>query len=307
MNRSIFAIFICCCVLGLTSRSYALCDRLPNPYVNSKGTWTVQGNGCYATADDASAACEFHELSAIPCEYEPAGGFGLDTAFYITYAPSTQKIFGIYWIDPGGIGDCSAERAAAESECGGADLYVIDEQTCDWYCDDSDGDGIPDGQDPCPQNPNPDCTDPNDGDGDGIPDGQDPCPQNPNPNCTDPDHPPPETPEIPGEIIVGDCTFDLTSFKEWLNTDSSFPFNLMFRLVALITPLFDLTPAPPVFDISIDASAISGRFSYIPSVIAFSWDFTTYDIYAKILRAVEILSIVIAVVSYGLNSNKERP
>lgn len=151
-------ILSCFMLLGLTTRSYALCDSLPNPYVNYSGTWTVQGNGCYATADDASAACEDHELSGIPCAYKAAGGFGLNTAFYITYAPSAQKTFGIYWIDPDGIGDCSSERAAAESECGGPDLYVIDEATCEWHCDDSqdcpdsDSDGAADVCDPCPDN-----------------------------------------------------------------------------------------------------------------------------------------------------------
>lgn len=53
---------------------------------------------------------------------------------------------------------CEAERAALEDECGGPDLYVIDEETCQGHYDDSqdspdtDSDGTSDVCDPCPDN-----------------------------------------------------------------------------------------------------------------------------------------------------------
>ena len=47
---------------------------------------------------------------------------------------------------------------------------------------DSDGDGIPDGSDPCPFDPTNACA--TDSDGDGIPDGSDPCPFDPTNTCT---------------------------------------------------------------------------------------------------------------------------
>ncbi|MGR0479883.1 MAG: thrombospondin type 3 repeat-containing protein [Candidatus Electronema sp. V4] len=99
------------------------------------------------------------------------------------------------------------------------------------YCNDltdTDGDGIPDSQDPCPDNPSPDCTPP-DSDGDGIPDDEDPCPQNPNPDCTDPDNPPPDlppNPEFPDEIIIGDCVVDISDITSLFKAEGGvFPIN----------------------------------------------------------------------------------
>lgn len=64
---------------------------------------------------------------------------------------------------------------------------------------DSDGDGIPDITDPCPDDPDTNCVpdDPApDGDGDGIPDEDDPCPADATNTCNDdPEEPPLECPD----------------------------------------------------------------------------------------------------------------
>ncbi len=258
------------------------CPYLGDIYVNVNGTWTVD-NYCHSTPESAyahasSMSGQFYTLDgpiACPgsgttlCGTAPAG-----TSFYIGYVkPVGSHHLAMFWIT--------------------AEDFI-----------DTDGDSIPDDQDPCPNNPDPNCTSP-DTDGDGTPDDQDPCPNNPDPDCTDPNKPPP--PEIPDEIPVGDCVFDLRSFKTWLNTDSAFPFNLLFRFIGLVTPLFDLTPEPPVFEIDWDLASYHDKYPYIPSAINFRWDFTPYDTYAKLIRSALILSIIIFVVSYGLNSSKERP
>lgn len=166
---------------------------------------------------------------------------------------------------------------------------------------DSDGDGIPDSTDPCPQNPDPACTDPDqpgpDSDGDGLPDNTDPCPQNPNPNCTDPNIPP--GPDIPGDIVIGDCAVDITALRAWILSDDSFPFNLLYRVYSIISPLFALTPAPPVieFEIPIDPSS---RYSWVPDKLPVRIDFVSFDIYAIFLRWLEAVAVAWAFAKYGI-------
>lgn len=55
---------------------------------------------------------------------------------------------------------------------------------------DSDGDGIPDSTDECPNDATNTCNDPIDTDGDGIPDATDECPNDPTNTCNDPVDPP---------------------------------------------------------------------------------------------------------------------
>ena len=269
-----FVVFILCVIATPSWALFDLCNYLSDPLVNGNGTWT-NSESCYSTIEAAESACKAAELPGVPCECD-VGFEDVNYPFCVTYDPPGEFRFSIFWAVGG---------------------------------DDTDGDGTPDDQDPCPNNPDPDCTSNTDTDGDGIPDNEDPCPTNPNPNCQDPNDPPGpgDPPDIPDEIPVGDCVFDLRSFKEWLNTGSAFPFNLLFRFVGLVTPLFDLTPEPPVFEIDWDLSSYHDKYSYIPSTVNFIWDFTPYDTYAKLIRSALILSIIIFVVSYGLNSSKERP
>lgn len=261
------------------------CPYLGSTYIDADGSWSIS-NYCHSTVEDAvahldSLSSQFYRTdgpfvcpqAGLICGTAPAG-----TSFYIGYfSPVGSYRLAIFWIT--------------------SEDFI-----------DTDGDGTPDDQDPCPNNPDPDCTSP-DTDGDGIPDDRDPCPANPDPNCKDPNDPPGpgDPPDIPDEIPVGDCVFDLRSFKEWLNTGSAFPFNLLFRFVGLVTPLFDLTPEAPVFEINWDLASYHDKYPYIPSTLNFRWDFTPYDTYAKLIRSALILSIIIFVISYGLNSSKERP
>lgn len=269
MKRSIFvAILICCCVLGLTRRSFALsCPILPNPYINPYGTWEVLANECYFTYESAYSACIANELP-LPCEYIPLEESVFQVPFFITYTSPPRKAFGIYFFDAEG---------------------------------DEDGDGIPNSQDPCPQNPNPDCTDPNDSDGDGIPDDQDPCPQNPNPDCTDPDNPPPDIPptEIPDDIPIGPCTVDITDLKAWLLSEDSFPFNFIYRIYSITSPLFFIEPQAPVIETAIPLDP-SGQYSWIPDSYAIMIDFSFLDPIATVVRQLEMLGIALAFAFYGL-------
>ncbi|HSN24504.1 MAG TPA: thrombospondin type 3 repeat-containing protein [Methylomicrobium sp.] len=275
----LYLIFILLIGFMPSSASAYLCDYLPDPFVDSQCSWSTS-DSCYITAEEASAACESQELPRVGCTYYSSSAGGaifatnpLATGLYITYDNGCK--FAVFWVMGG---------------------------------EDADGDGIPDDKDPCPNNPNPNCA-PDDSDGDGKKDDEDPCPNNPDPNCKDPNDPPGpgDPPEIPDEIPVGDCVFDLRSFKAWLNTDSAFPFNLLFRFIGLVTPLFDLNPEPPVFEIDWDLSSFHDKYPYIPSTINFRWDFTPYDTYAKVIRSALILSVIIFVVAYGLSSTKERP
>jgi hypothetical protein len=114
--------------------------------------------------------------------------------------------------NPGGQQcNCDEQEAAAtaDSSCGEAEWHWVDQETCEWECDDqcpddpdktepgicgcgvpdtdSDGDGTPDCNDNCPGDPN--KTEPGvcgcgipdtDSDGDGTPDCNDNCPSDPN-------------------------------------------------------------------------------------------------------------------------------
>jgi hypothetical protein len=280
--------------------------------------WEARVKSCYATVDEAIAACtscrssHMSEASSQCVSACNSEGFipswPLDTCFvfFDGNALGPPYHWNMFLFDGVGTADTDGDGKPDDQD----PCPNNPNPNCTDPHGDADGDGKPDDQDPCPNNPNPDCTDPGgDADGDDKPDDQDPCPYNPNPNCTDPNDPPGpgDPPDIPDEIPVGDCVFDLRSFKEWLNTGSAFPFNLLFRFIGLVTPLFDLTPEPPVFEINWDLASYHDKYLYIPATINFNWNFTPYDTYAKLIRSALILSIIIFVVSYGLNSSKERP
>ncbi len=254
-----------------SSASAYLCDYLPDPFVDSQCSWSTS-DSCYITAEEASAACESQELPRVGCTYYSSSAGGaifatnpLATGLYITYDNGCK--FAVFWVMGG---------------------------------EDTDGDGIPDDKDPCPNNPDPNCTDPQDTDGDGTPDNQDPCPTNPDPNCKDPNDPPkPPPPDIPGEIVIGDCTIDISSLKAWLLSDDSFPFNFIWRIYTVISPLLDLSPEPPVleFDFSLDPSS---KYSWVPDRVPLKFDFTQFDFLAKLLRYFEIAGLCLAFAFYGM-------
>ncbi len=173
----------------------------------------------------------------------------------------------------------------------------------DGQCDDTedtDGDGIPDSRDPCPNNPDPNCKGP-DTDGDGTPDNEDPCPANPDPNCKDPNDPPkPPPPDIPGEIVIGDCTVDITSLKAWLLSDDSFPFNFMWRIYSIFSPLFSMEPQAPVIETAIPLDP-SSKYSWIPDSYAISINFSFLDPIALVVRQLEILGMAYIFALYGFH------
>ncbi len=116
-------------LLGLTSRAFAVCNYLSDPYVNSLGTWT-NSESCYSTAQQASAACVAGQLPRVACEFGPSG-FGLGIPFYITYDYG-QK-FSIFWIVSGGD-ECGDLASRLESECGGPGAYEINTELCTGHC-----------------------------------------------------------------------------------------------------------------------------------------------------------------------------
>ena len=67
---------------------------------------------------------------------------------------------------------------------GSLGIDVLFAESCE---EDSDGDGIPDCEDECPEQSGPRSNDgcPEDSDGDGIPDGEDECPEQPGPRSND--------------------------------------------------------------------------------------------------------------------------
>ncbi|MGR0479852.1 MAG: thrombospondin type 3 repeat-containing protein [Candidatus Electronema sp. V4] len=243
MKRLIFAILICCCFFGLTRRAVAV--DCPPPGTGNTATET----NYYGYSDSAAAlaACQLVRSQKLALGGNCSGCTADSGDYYFLhyhvslYLPASYHQY----------------------------RFV--------YCNDltdTDGDGIPDSQDPCPQNPNPDCTDPNGGDGDGIPDSEDPCPQNPNPNCTDPDNPPPDIPppEIPDDIIIGPCAVDITNLKAWILSEDSFPFNFIYRIYSITSPLFFMEPEAPVIETAIPLDP-SGQYSWIPDTYPITIDF----------------------------------
>ncbi len=247
------------------------CNYIDDPYPGSCGNWQ-NTEACFGDESSAQSWCLSHQLPRIGCtklaisSTTDWGGVDVPvgTVYFVTYDNGCPSRFNISWVLPSL---------------------------------DTDGDGIPDDQDPCPNNPNPNCDPNDDSDGDGKKDDEDPCPNNPNPNCTDPNDPP--GPTIPGEIVIGDCTVDITSLKAWLLSDDSFPFNFIWRIYTVISPLLDLSPEPPVleFDFSLDPSS---KYSWVPDRVPLKFDFTQFDFLAKLLRYFEIAGLCLAFAFYGM-------
>jgi hypothetical protein len=107
---------------------------------------------------------------------------------------------------------------------------------------DRDGDGIPDDEDECPDDPTNTCNDPPppppDSDGDGIPDDEDECPHDPTNTCNDPIPPlPPDTLTVvsePDSFLVhsmwNDNSEDETGFELQRRVQSSAVWNLLALL-----------------------------------------------------------------------------
>ncbi len=136
-----------------------------------------------------------------------------------------------------------------------------------------------------------------DTDGDGIPDSTDPCPNNPNPNCKDPNNPPPNNPVLPDSLNIGGCDVDITALKAWLLSDSSFPFNFIYRVYSILSPLFTAEPQPPVIEIDIPLDP-GGRYSWVPDHFPLKIDFL--DPFAIFIRGLELVGIAWLLAQYGL-------
>jgi len=109
--------------------------------------------------------------------------------------------------------DCQDEDGDGQPDGGGGGGTIPPPPTPG----DTDGDDIPDNEDPCPNNPDPNC-EPGDEDGDDIPDDKDPCPDNPDPNCTT------------------TCLTTVDKFRAWTSTAESFPFNWMAGVKNMFGP-----------------------------------------------------------------------
>lgn len=258
MKRSIFAILICCCVLGLTRRAFAFECPFDAGFDVSY----------YTTAAAALAACQADRAVNLPA-----------TSCYNTSQQGSWYTYGYSATSGGEVIAFFAWPA------GCACLDSNSDANCDLA--DADGDGIPDGSDPCPTDQ--DCDD------DGKPDKDDPCPQNPNPNCTDPDNP---GPDIPGDIIIGDCTVDITSLKAWLLSEDSFPFNILYRVYSIASVFFNAEPAAPVFEFDIPMDP-NGSNSWVPDLQHVKIDLAPFNSIAYILRIGESLLIAWGFALYG--------
>ncbi len=179
------------------------CNYIDDPYPGNCGYWQ-NTEACFSDVSSAQSWCLSHQLPKIACTKQTIssktewGGVDVPvgTVYFVTYDNGCPGQFNISWVLPSL---------------------------------DTDGDGIPDSKDPCPNNPNPDCRNPDgdpnkDTDGDGIPDDEDPCPTNPNPNCQDPNDNPP--PEFPDEIVIGDCVVDISEITAIFKAEGGvFPIN----------------------------------------------------------------------------------
>lgn len=153
---------------------------------------------------------------------------------------------------PDGIKDC-VRCPDGKCECPDTDNDGTPDSPCmqckksDCTCPDADSDGQPDAS----------CLSCQDTDGDGIPDDQDPDvvhpgdpgdPGDPNEPADPGDEPP--TPndiddKLPDDLTVAGCTVDIRQFKQFWTSGDSFPFNWFYAFVTLISSLFTASTSPP--------------------------------------------------------------
>lgn len=109
-----------------------------------------------------------------------------------TYTVTATPPEGVVW-DAGSCDDDNSTVALGASSATATYRVASGEfVTCTFGMDrpDGDGDGWPDDVDPCPQDPQNTCDDPEpDADMDGLPDDVDPCPADPTNTCDDPQEP----------------------------------------------------------------------------------------------------------------------
>lgn len=175
------------------------------------------------------------------------------------------------------------ENCERESDCECPDgANACDE--CECTC--------PDGSDSCEECQKPDCEC-----GEGILHCEE-CqggggPDDPyEPGDPDPNEPG-QPAEIPDEVQIGECIISLVEFKQWIVSDESFPFNFVYVIYSVLSPLYSISPSPPNFsiDLSPDSSGIA---------MAFNIDFEPYDIYASFIRGILSFGIVLSFVFYGI-------
>ena len=195
---------------------------------------------------------------------------------------------------PDNNGDGNPDNACDQCQCfcpdGGTLCAECQKPGCE--CPDSDGDGSPDAG-PCAECEAPhDCVCPDgttscaqcDEGGDGGDGGDDGGGDD---GFDDPGD------ELPDEIQVGDCTVDITAFKQWLVTGDAFPFNFLYRLMEVLDPILSFDGQLTNQTIEIDN--ISG-WGY-----SFTIPFEDYNSIASLIRWCFRVTIVITVISYGIS------
>lgn len=216
--------------------------------------WEARVEGCYADAQAAAAACQQH-LAAHSAEASSGCAVASNGELIIPSWPA-QTTFAVY-----------------NANALGPPFH--------WYVFIFDGVGSPP-----------------DGDGDGIPDSEDPCPDNPDTGCIAPGVPPAK-PALPDSIDLGDCTLDISSLNAWLASPDSFPFNFLYFAYGVLKPLFDAEPAAPVFEFDLTLDPHS-QYSWIPDTCHMKIDFAFLDGIALAARQVEASAIFVAFAYYGL-------
>ncbi len=168
-------------------------------------------------------------------------------------------------------------------ESGGQTQYYVVCRDCEPSPDDP---AVCDPDDPGDPDPDPD-PDPDDPGNGGPGDPQDPG----SPGSPDgPDSPDP----IPDEILIGDCIISLVEFKQWLGSPDAFPFNFVYSLYEVLSPLFALSPGVPNLSFSFGGSGFeTGDISITPYL-------EPLDPYVRFMRNCVGFALVFSFVTYGL-------